>query len=414
MLQVWKPDLLTKLYVYSLCLLVYTAADVSWLFAIPRPPLYVLVGAIAIVKALKNGISHASPKKVMWILVWFIFNLMVIFVSPGSVISYLFRLLYVLIMASVILLSLDEMKYLLKILTNCFVFILVISISGWILYLIGVPMAHTGPHYHENGYHVYYDYYFFTTQVFMSSSEYKRFSSVFLEPGQMATPCVFLFHLNSKENKLLQFKNVIMIVAIIMSFSLVAYGLFVFSLVVNRMGNSRYKVPAAIITFLLIGGLWMYFTTHENNAVNALIVSRLEYDEEENTISGNNRTNDYFEYRYDEMMHSKDKYFGIHNQSLDWTTNTSGYKKFMVHHGIVGFSIVMIMMLILWLDNKKISVLMYCIMVVVAFLVRDMLTTPLWLTCAIIGAYILGADSKKLEYSNQIITDNYYNTQSIN
>ena len=78
------------------------------------------------------------------------------------------------------------------------------------------------------------------------------------------------------------------------------------------------------------------------------------------------------------------------------------------------------MMLLLWLDNKKISVLMYCIMVVVAFLVRDMLTTPLWMTCAIIGACILGVDTEdteeieELEYSDQIITDNYYNTQSIN
>lgn len=401
MLQEWKPDLLTRLYVYSLCLLVYAAGDVSWLLSVPRTPLYIIVSFIAIIKIARDGVN-SSPKKTILILLWLTFNVIIIFVFRGSFISHFFRLVYFMIMASVIWLSFDEMKYLLKILTNCFIIILIVSIPAWILYLMGVPLAYTGPHYHENGYHVYYDYYYFTTQVNTGLSDYYRFSSVFLEPGQMATPCAFLFHLNSKENKIFQFKNVIMIIAIVMSFSLIAYGLLLTSLVVNRM-EGKYRIPALVVTLLVIVGLGQYFISHEDNAVNALIVSRLEYSEE-TTISGYNRTNDYFEARYDELMQSQDKYFGIHNQSLDWTKNTSGYKKFIVKQGIVGFAIVMGMMLVLWWDNRNRSALIYGIMVVISFLVRDMLTTPLWLTCAIIGMYVLGADSKKVEYSNQVIT----------
>ena len=401
MLQERKPDLLTRLYVYSLCLLVYAAGDVSWLLAVPRTPLYIIVGFISIVKIVRDGVKSSS-KKTIWILLWLAFNVIIIFVVRGSFISYVFRLVYFLIISSVILLSLDEMKYLLKILTNCFIIILVVSIPAWILYLLGVPLAYTGPHYHENGYHVYYDYYYFTTQVNTGLSDYYRFSSVFLEPGQMATPCAFLFHLNSKENKIFQFKNVIMIIALVMSFSLIAYGLFLTSLVVNRM-EGKYRIPALVVTLLVIVGLVQYFISHEDNAVNALIVSRLEYNEE-TTISGYNRTNDYFEARYDELMESQDKYLGIRNQSLDWTLNTSGYKKFIVKQGIVGFAIVLGMMFVLWWDNRNRSALIYGIMVVISFLVRDMLTTPLWLTCAIVGMYVLGADSKKVEYSNQVIT----------
>lgn len=401
MLQEWKPDLLTRLYVYSLCLLVYAAGDVSWLLSVPRTPLYIIVSFISIIKIARDGVK-SSPKKTIWILLWLTLNVIMIFVLRGSFISYVFRLVYFLIISSVILLSLDEMKYLLKILTNCFIIILIVSIPAWILYLMGVPLAYTGPHYHENGYHVYYNYYYFTTQVNTGLSDYYRFSSVFLEPGQMATPCAFLFHLNSKENKIFQFKNVIMIIAIVMSFSLIAYGLLLTSLVVNRM-EGKYRIPALVVTLLVIVGLGQYFISHENNAVNALIVSRLEYSEE-TTISGYNRTNDYFEARYDELMQSQDKYFGIHNQSLDWTKNTSGYKKFIVKQGIVGFAIVMGMMVVLWWDNRNRSALIYGIMVVISFLVRDMLTTPLWLTCAIVGMYVLGADSKKVEYSKQIIT----------
>ena len=403
MMQEWKPDPLTRLYVYSLCLLAYAAGDVSWLFAVPRPLLYIIVSFLAIIKIVRDGVQP-SPKKTIWILLWLTFNVIIIFVFRGSLISHMFHLVYFLIYTSVILLSLDEMKYLLKILTNCFIIILVISIPAWILYLMGAPLAYTGPHYHENGYHVYYDYYYFTTQVSMSLSDYYRFSSVFLEPGQMATPCAFLFHLNSKENKIFQFKNVIMIIAIVMSFSLIAYGLLLTSLVVNRM-EGKYRIPALVVTLLVIVGLGQYFISHEDNAVNALIVSRLEYSEE-TTIVGYNRTNDYFDARYEQLMSSNEKYFGIHDQLVgnNWTINTSGYRKFIVRHGVVGFAIVMGMMFVLWWDNRNRAALIYGIMVVISFLVRDMLTTPLWITCAIIGMYILGTDSKKVEYSNQVIT----------
>lgn len=403
MLQTWKPDFWTQLYVYSLCLLVYAAADVSWLMAVPRQPLYVLVAVLSIAKALRSG-WYSSPKKIAWILGWFLFNLIIIFVFNNSIISHLFRLVYVLIMSSVIFLSLDEMKYLLKILINCFVVILIISIPAWLLYLTGVSLPHTGPHYHSNGFHVYYDYYFFTTQANLRLSDYSRFSSVFLEPGQMATPCLFLFHLNSRETKLFQFKNVILMIGILLSLSLIAYGLFIFSLVINRMGNRRFRIPAIVLTLLLIVGFGQYFISNEDNAVNALIVSRLEYDEE-TTIAGYNRTNDYFEARYEQLMRSNDRYFGIHDQSYgsNWTVDTSGYKKFIVRHGTVGFAIVLGLMLILLLDNKKRASLMYGIMVIIAFLVRDMLTTPLWMTCAIIGMYIMGEDIDKAKSPNQAV-----------
>lgn len=406
MLQEWKPDFLNKLYVYSLCLLVYTAADVSWLFVIPRPPLYFLVSALAIINAVKNGV-YVTPKKILWILAWFVFNLIII-VFTGSIISQLFRLVYVLIMASVILMSLDEMKYLLKILTNCFVFILVVSIPPWFLYLSGVPLPHTGPHY-PNDFHIYYDYFFFTADAKVYSSDYNRFSSVFLEPGQMATPCMFLFHLNTKEGMLFRFKNIVMLVGVIMSYSLVAYGLLVVSLVVNQMQRNRNGIVFVILTISILAGLSIYFMNNEENAVNRLIISRLEYDEEEGNISGYNRTNEDFDIRYNQMMDTSDKYFGLHEENLSWTTNTSGYKKFIVHNGIVGFAIVLFMMLILLMDNKKRLALVYCIMVIVAFLVRDMLTTPLWMTCAIIGMYLMGEDKEKVKYTNQAVTNIEYN-----
>ncbi len=402
--QVWKPDLLTKLYVFSMCLLVYATAEVSWLMSVPRPLLYVLVCGFAFIKMTQKGVCF-SKGKIGWIFVWFVYIFMTIVVLQTNLFSTFYNILLFFSMSMVVLLSVDEMEYLLKAITNCFVFILVVSIFGWILYRIGFPLSYTGPIYHSNGYHIYYDYYFFTTQANMGG-DFERFSSVFLEPGQMATPCVFLFHLNTRNDRIFRFRNIIMLVAIIMSFSLIAYGLLLFSIVANQLtrSNSRYKVPIMVMTLSLLGGLYWYFSTNEDTAIYVRIISRLEYNEESNTISGYNRTGDNFEIHYANLMQSSDKYFGARDQLTEgnnWTIQASGYKKFIVNHGIVGLSIVLLFMVILFLNNISVASFVFFTIVVVAFLVRDLLTTPLWLTIAIIGMYILGGDKQRDYYSNE-------------
>ena len=405
--QAWEPDLLTKLYVFSVCLLIYAVAEVSWLMSIPRQPLYVLVSVLALIKMVQKGTSF-SKGRIGFILVWFIYCMMSIFVIRGNIFLALYYILLFFTMSTVVMLTVDEMKYLLKVITNCFVVILVISIFGWVLYLIGFPLPYTGPIYHSNGYHIYYDYYFFTTQANLGGN-YERFSSVFLEPGQMATPCAFLFHLNTRNDRIFRFRNLIMLVAIIMSLSLIAYGLLLFSIVANLLtrSNSRYKVPTMVLTLSLLGGLFLYFSTNEDTAIYARIISRLEYDEESNTISGYNRTGDNFEIHYANLMQSSDKYFGARDQLTEgnnWTVQASGYKKFIVNHGIVGLAIVLLLMLMLFWNNRSMASFVYVLIVVVAFLVRDLLTSPLWLTLAVIGTYIIGSEEITVEQPIQLQT----------
>jgi len=44
------------------------------------------------------------------------------------------------------------------------------------------------------------------------------------------------------------------------------------------------------------------------------------------------------------------------------------------------------------------------VLIVVAFLGRDLLTSPLWLTLAVIGTYIIGNEEKKVEQPIQLQT----------
>ena len=391
MIQEWKPDLLDKLYAFSLCILVYAVAEVSWLYPVPRPLLYFLVCGLAIIKMMKNGIS-VNVKKFFWIFVWILFNMMNIITHHSSLDTFFHRIILTFIIMSVLFLTVDEMKYLLKALTVCFVVILIVSIPAWILYLLGFPLPYTGPHYHPNGYHIYYDYFFFTADAKVYSTDYNRFSSVFLEPGQMATPCLFLFHLNTRDGKLFRFKNIVLLVGIVLSYSLVGYVLLIASLMVNQLQRSKNRFPMVVMMLLVLGGLSMYFASHEDNAINELIVSRLEYDEE-TVISGYNRTSEDFDIHYNNFVGTSNIYFGIHDgDDLSWTKYASGYKKYIVHNGIVGLSMLMLLMLMLFWDNNNRSALIFIIIVIVAFFVRDLLTSPLWLTITIIGMYILGEE----------------------
>lgn len=396
--QVWIPDRLSKFYAFSMCLMVFTTAEVSWLMGVPRPIVYILAFLSSAIIIKKKGACF-STNRILWIFIWFAYNMLYFFLGSVEIMHFCYCMMFFFFTSAVLILPLSEMRYLLKAITTCFVVILSVSLVGWILFLSGVPLPHEGPIFHSNNFHVYFDYYFFTTQV--SRGEYMRFSSVFLEPGQMATPCVFLFHLNTRNEKIFCYKNMIMLVSIIMSFSLISYGLLILSLISNAIARnkfSRNKMVWLTMTLFVLGGLAWYFISHENNAVHKLIVSRLEYDEESNKISGYNRTGENFEFEYAMLMNTSDKYFGIQNKlsgkEENWTTKASGYKKFIVFHGIVGLAIVLLLLLILFWDNCSKASLVFFVMVFLAFWVRNMLTTPLWLTITIVGMYIIGSDTR--------------------
>ena len=122
-------------------------------------------------------------------------------------------------------------------------------------------------------------------------------------------------------------------------------------------------------------------------------------------ISGYNRTGDNFEIHYANLMSSSDKYFGARDeltQGDNWTVQASGYKKFIVNHGIVGFALVILLLVILLRNNWCFASVVFFTIVLLAFIVRDLLTSPLWLTIAIIGMYIIGSEVEKKETPTQI------------
>lgn len=408
MQQEQKITPFTKFYFISMVLYVLAMYDVTWLsYSISYTAIRVFISIVCIAKMSNASIRiKGQSLPLLLLLIYCVYSVLISHSGDkGVAIKYLALFTS---MTSIILLTHKERLVLLKYITTAFVIILTISLFGWFLFLLGVNLPHSGLIYHWNGFHEYYNYYYFRIAADSIEANFPRFQSIFLEPGQLGSPCVFLLFLNTLEGKLWKFQNIILLLAIIMSFSLISYGLsLIVLLAIAWFKGSKYRLFLTVITAILIGVGYYYFS-YSDNAVNALILSRLERDEEM-VIVGNNRTASVFDLNYASFIGSRDRYFGIHNELLsgyNWTNNSSGYKKFIVHEGIVGFVIFMVLIIALFFKNRNIKTLVFLIILVMAFLIRNLLQNPLWLSIAILGFYIIDENDKLKPHTVEAQFDN--------
>lgn len=388
-----KRDVFMYIYVCCMCLYIYSTANVLWFERLPVSVccmLAILVSSVKIIKMLHH-MTYSQFLLCMCFAIYFFFSFFIW--NWGENFFYLSTTALFLFVCSIILLTIEEKKMLLKVVSNVLRLLLLISIFGWILFLVGFDLPHSDIIYHPNGFHQYYDYYFFRLGA-KSDDVYDmilpRFSGIFLEPGQLGTPCAFLFFLNgSRFNK----KNIVYIIAIFLSFSLAAFGLFFWCIISRMIITSKHLFLYFSLGLILFCGTAYYFTQFESedNPLNMFLFSRLEYDDEK-IIAGNNRTSSFFDRKFDKFMDSSDCYLGIRSnlkEGNDWTYNCSGYKKALVHYGIIGFIAFMLFVFLLFIFHRSRESFLFFILIITAHFIRNLLNTPLWLSIAIIGFYIM-------------------------
>ena len=315
-----------------------------------------------------------------------------LFVSTNFTVDIIRYLTYGVCGCSVILLP-DYLKArLLRIFTLGTCLILLISIPAWLLYLLGFSLPHGSTDLYENGFHILTNYYFFLLNGYPGEQLIPRFTSMFLEPGQLATPCVFLIFANDANFR--KKEVILLFIAVILSFSLIGYGLLLGGLFLKSLMSQKYRVLKILSFLIVVASLFLYINSSRNkdeNAFYALIISRLEYDEEKG-IAGNNRTTMFFDNQYSKMFESGDQYLGIADKidpNFDWTNNPSGWKKFVVKYGLVGLILFSFFCLILLFKDWSLQGFIYFIVMIVAFIPRSMLPSPYWLYVSIVAFPLL-------------------------
>ena len=210
---------------------------------------------------------------------------------------------------------------------------LIISISTFLLYVLGFNLPNTAVTF---GNYSYTNYMFFLLddRELWSQLLLPRFHSVFLEPGHMGTTIVML--LATQIGKWKTWYNTVLIIALLLSFSLAAYCLGVI-LIFLRLWLLRRKIIAKLIILvssiiIVVGASFIY--KGGDNMLNTLIVMRLEMNDSGDDFEGNNRVSEDFKKEFDSFIDSSDILFGREMDRSSW--GNSGYRVYIYDYGIIG------------------------------------------------------------------------------
>ena len=215
---------------------------------------------------------------------------------------------------------------------------LIISILFFFLHFIGVNLPNMSV---ERGNYSYTNFFFFLLDDReLWNILIPRFNSVFLEPGHMGTTIIML--LATQIGKWKKWYNVVLFVALLMSFSLAAYCLGVMLLFL-RLWMLRRKIVLKILGLLsflgiIVGGSFVY--NDGDNMLNNLIVMRLEVSDTGDDFKGNNRVSEDFEKEFESFLGSSDVLFGREMDYEGW--GNSGYRVYIYDYGMAGFALFLV------------------------------------------------------------------------
>jgi hypothetical protein len=245
-----------------------------------------------------------------------------------------------------VLLLIDEIKVdLLRFITLFCSILLFISLFAWLLFIVGVKLPYSVVNF-NNGQYWYNNYYFFLYDL-NPLVVIPRFSSVFLEPGQLGIITIFLLfanHFNYRRREVW-----VLFIVTIFTFSLAAYILLIISVVIFIFIKTRKPIVYLTIWLILLTTGYIFFNSQNdgNNVINNLIISRLQI--EYGNLAGNNRFSPEMDSYFDDFLKSDKFYTGVgieDYEKLNLGAN-AGYKLFMVQYGLIGTLLLLIFYIVL-------------------------------------------------------------------
>lgn len=256
-----------------------------------------------------------------------------------------------------------------------------VSLVGWILFLLGVPL----PHFYSetDAYYKHTVYYLFVLNGTPDEQLVPRFAGMFLEPGHLGTTSCFLLYLNKFNMK--KIGNIILLASVIFSLSLAAYGLLVGGVMLYFLFNSKKGILYIIPVIIVFVGIWIMSVTFHggDNILYQKIFARLEFVDGE--MTGSNRTTKVFDRMYDRFVQSDDVYLGMGRETYEKNTSTNlvngcaGIKRYVYTRGIVGTMMMLLFLVSLLYANYSPLGLGFFILFVVANMIRDYPQKELWL-----------------------------------
>lgn len=298
--------------------------------------LYMVMG-IPLMRKTKTNNKLFAFVAVFLIFDFFYAQFMVI--PPRDAIS---KFLNVLPLVCIPFYSLTYKKIFLRWLILTYSVILAVSLAAFAMWMAGFHFPYTISRHYNEFYQPFTNYYLFVVQVDMRF--FTRFSSVFVEAGYVGMVSAILLYVNGYSWK--KWENVVMTVALIWSFSLAGYVLYICGILLYLLTQNNGAIKFLRTLVCIIVGMSAAFAVvnHLNGDIlDDLILSRLEFDSTKG-VSGNNRNTRNFNRRFDNLNEDGELVFGIGTEEYNkgrYGFNNSSYKNFIVEEGYVG-------LLLLW------------------------------------------------------------------
>lgn len=276
----------------------------------------------------------------------------------------------------IVLMTMEEQERLKNFTIKGLSLILAISIVAYIAWILGVQLPFSRiDHPTSSWYAPFFNYYFFITSI--NTSDFLRFRSVFTEPGHLGMICAIFLYINGYS--LRRFQNLILLVALILSFSLAAYVLLASGWIIYQTmsGISFHKLLKSMFVAIFICGIGFIYlnSKSEENPFSVLILDRLVYDEDKGLSGDNRNTYDFMQtYKhlsFSEYLIGKGNSF-IQNKFAN--TANSSYRNFILANGAIGlFFLFSFFFSVIYIFPSRLAIGLF-LLYVISFIQR-----PYWL-----------------------------------
>lgn len=335
---------------------------------------------------LSNREKFEHSKKNLFVSVFFLICLLLYNQGLYDIFKFFGALSYSCVFYILLGLSYEYKKELFQFFFKGMAIILSISLSAFLLLGLGVDLPNNGLVVHpEADFYYYINYYV----VFIGTYGI-RFNSIFCEPGHLGMVLSFLLFVDGYNFK--KISTIILTISLLFTLSLAGYVLLFLGYFLRL---STFNVGKAILhlsiffLFIIMSVSILIYYSGEDEIVQELIIDRLEYDEGEGTISGDNRVTEATD-NYLLNMDLSELLLGVSAKKRILLRNSeiisgSGYKIFIIENGLLAvfLTLVLYMILALYAEQNKKLVWYLLLLYSINFIQR---AYPYW--CSLIFIFI--------------------------
>lgn len=342
--RLWSRENIVRAFFYLGMTISFLGSITPWFFW-PIEDKYVILSSIcflasmSIANVFQEGPDDQRPYYASFyersgylfpILLFVILSFYQLFIRGRNINAFIINLFYIVVFFSIFKVKLEELRRFCDLLAKCLGGFMVVSMSLFLLYIIGLPLPCRDANYIDM--YSFINYYFFLIDDRSLFTIIPRFQSIFVEPGHLGTMTAML--LFTQIGKWKRWYNISLLTATFISFSLAAYGILVAVIFLGLWirGKQIFKKAFYAVTILAAISIGSFLYNNGDNLLHDLIMIRLEIEDGE--MAGDNRVTDSFKADYESLLQSSDVLTG-RDRNLEEFGN-SGYRVFIYDYGLIG------------------------------------------------------------------------------